>query len=140
MIGGLALALAISTGVPGMEMTTVAKGPTSGIERGREAVVRTPAEWEALWTEHAVGTARPEVDFDTSTVIAVFLGTRPSAGFEVTITAVERLDDATVIRYREQRPGRGVMAAQVLTSPFHIVTVPRVEGRARFERVDANAR
>jgi hypothetical protein len=135
----LLLACAFTTNVPVMEMKTIAKGTMSGVDTARESVVRTPPEWEALWKQHAPGTPLPEIDFGTSMVIALFLGTRPTAGFEVTITEVDRLKDSIVVRYREARPSRDVMTAQVLTSPFHIVAVPRAPGRARFERVDANA-
>lgn len=121
---------------PGEQMTTVARGTLSAIDARREVVIRTAEDWNALWREHAPETPAPHVDLASHTLVALFLGTRPSAGYEVTITSIERDSDGVVVRYRATRPAPDAMNAQVLTSPFHIVAVPRFNGGARFERVD----
>lgn len=121
---------------PSEPMTTVARGTLSAIDARREAVVRTVEEWNALWREHAPETPPPRVDLATHTIVALFLGTRPSAGYEVTIASVERDSHGVVVRYGATRPAPDAMNAQVLTSPFHIVSVPRFDGGARFERID----
>jgi hypothetical protein len=139
---GLALVLALSVAgmtVPPERITTIARGTLSGISEAREVVVRDAAEWDTLWRQHAPEQQAPSVDFNRQTVIAVFMGTRPSAGFEVTIETVEAGRDGVVVRYRASRPAPDAMAAQILTSPFHIVSVSRFEGRARFVPVDADA-
>jgi hypothetical protein len=58
-------------------------------------------------------------------VIAVFLGTRPTAGFSVTITAIAQDSGKVVVEYVERKPRPDMMVAQVLTAPFHIVKVPK---------------
>lgn len=120
---------------PQMSFTTLARGASSQIEEPRTAVVRTAAEWSKLWTEHGAMEKPPEVDFPRSMVIAVFAGTRPTAGHSVEITRIEK-DGAAglVVTYREGAPGPGEMAAQVLTSPFHVVRTERHEGPIRFTR------
>jgi len=65
----------------------LASGTQSGIERPRTVVVRTPAEWKTLCADHVPGGPCPSVDFSRSTVVGVFLGTRPTAGARVEITA-----------------------------------------------------
>lgn len=125
---------------PGEAPTTVARGTLSAIDEHREVVVRTADEWKNLWQQHAGEAAPPLVDFSDLTIVAVFLGTRATAGYDVTIVAVEREGGDVVVRYRESRPAPGMLTAQVLTSPFHIVTVPRFAGAARFERLDSRQR
>ncbi len=115
-------------------LATVAQGAMSGIEEPRQAVVRTAAEWQALWKEHAPGQAAPAVDFAQSMVVAVFLGSRPTAGFEVEITAVRQEGGRTVVDYVEGRPPPDALTAQVLTSPFHIVRARRATGEVEFRR------
>ena len=61
-------------------VVTVAQGAMSNIEEPRQVVVRTAAEWQALWKEHSPETALPAVDFAQSTVVGVFLGSRPNSG------------------------------------------------------------
>jgi hypothetical protein len=67
-------------------------------------------------------------------VVAVFLGSRPSSGYEVQITNVSRDGDALLVTWTERRPGRDQMAAQVMTAPAHLVVVPRFEGAVRFAK------
>ena len=40
--------------------------------------------------------------------------------------------------WAERRPGRGDIAAQVMTSPAQIVAIPKFAGEIRFEKVDPN--
>jgi hypothetical protein len=107
----------------------------SGIDRGEQVVARTAAEWDALWRRHAAGRPVPSVDFSRDMVVGVFLGSRPTSGFGVQITAVDRVADALVVKWAEQSPGPDQMAAQVMTAPSHIVTVARHTGPVRFEQV-----
>jgi hypothetical protein len=133
----LLVPLLMMTSVPGpADLETVSRGSLSGIERPREVVIRTEAGWRALWMEHGPGQDIPMVDFSTRTVIAVFLGSRRTAGYVVEITAVERRAGETIVNVREGRPAPGQMLAQVITTPFHIVSVPRVEGPVTFVRVE----
>jgi hypothetical protein len=118
------------------ELVTVAQGAMSNIEEPRQVVVRTAAEWQALWKEHDPQRAAPSVDFAQSIVVAVFLGTRPTAGFAVEITAVRTEGNRAVVEYRERRPARDALLAQILTSPFHIVRLARPSGSIEFRRID----
>ncbi len=134
-----ALILAVfMTQVPAA-VPTVAQGPSSGVEEPRQVVVRSPAEWDTLWKAHAGPQTAPAVDFSTSMVAAVFLGTRPSGGFRAEIVGVRRENDALVVEYVERRPAADAIVTQVLTSPFHIVTLPRFGGPIRFRTVVASA-
>ena len=119
---------------PQMSFTTLARGFASQIEEPRTAVVRTAAEWSKIWTEHGAMEKPPEVDFARSTVIAIFSGTRPTAGHSVEITGIEKEAAGLVVTYVERAPGPDQMVAQMLTSPFHIVRMESHEGPVRFTR------
>ena len=116
--------------------TTISQSEQSGVEDARQAVVRTPEEWKALWKEHAPGRPMPAVDFTTSMVIGVFLGSRNTAGYRVTITGIERDGATLAVTYREARPRTGEMLAQVLTFPHHLVRVERIDGAVKFTRAE----
>jgi hypothetical protein len=118
----------------GPEMTTIARGPMSAITDARQVVVRSSAEWEALWKEHGVTQPLPVVNFSKEIVAAVFLGSRPTGGFNVEILSTRLEGDALIVEYGERRPGRGDIVSQVLTSPFHIVRLPAHKGSVRFEK------
>ena len=127
-------ALCVTAMPDSVPFKTLDGGVQSGIETARQVVVRTSAEWKTLCAQHAEGRPCPAVDFTRSSVIGVFLGTRPTAGISVEITRVERDGDALVVTYRERRPGPGEMAAQMITAPYHLVTVERFAGPVRFIR------
>lgn len=113
---------------------TIARDSMSGVGVARQAVARTHDEWSALWRQHAGGKPLPKVDFSTRTVVAVFLGSRPSAGYGVEITRT-RLDGKTlIVEWREIAPGRDSLVAQVITSPAVLAAIPRFDGEIRFEK------
>lgn len=98
--------------------TTLAQGSSSQILEPREVVVRSAAEWQTLWKEHSAEPP-PTIDFSRSIVVGVFVGSRPTTGYQVDITAVKGDGGLAVVEYRERRPAPGALVAQVLTSPFH---------------------
>ncbi len=128
------LLLVLLAQAPTPAIVTIARGEFSGITDLREVLVRAPAEWNALWKAHGASQAVPAVDFSTERVAAVFLGTRPTGGFRVEITGARREADMLVIEYVERRPDPADILTQVVTSPFHIVKIPRHNGTVRFQR------
>jgi len=130
----LLLAAILQTSIP---MRPIEKGLNSEMDDGRQAVVRADAEWTRVWTRHAGERTKPAVDFSKDIVVALFLGSRPTAGFTVEIVGVREEGATLVVSYRETRPTPGSVAAQILTSPFHIVAVPKGTATAvKWERVN----
>jgi VWFA-related protein len=119
-----------------IQMITINSDMMSGIDRPQQTVARTQSEWEALWSRHAPGRQAPPVDLAKNMVIAVFLGSRSSGGYQIQITGVRREGDALVVQWAERRPAPGMVAAQVMTAPSHLITVPRHAGEVRFEKVE----
>jgi VWFA-related protein len=115
-----------------VQMTTLNSDMMSGIDRAEQLVARTAAEWQSLWQRHAPGRPAPSVDFTRNMIVAVFLGSRPTGGYQVEITGVRSDGKGVLVEWVERRPAPGQMAAQVLTSPAHIVTVARQDGEVRF--------
>lgn len=130
----LALALALQSAP--IAVTTIARSTASLIDSSRQAVARTPAEWAALWKEHAGSAPAPKLDLSKATVVAVFLGERMSAGYAAEITSVRADGSALVVVWRERKPGAGQMTAQIITSPAHLVSIPAFAGEIRFEKAD----
>ena len=121
-------------------LTTIARGTMSGQDTPRQVIVRTEADWRELWKAHAPLQKLTAIDFSTRMALGVFLGSRPSAGFQVEIVAARQEDDTLVVEYVERRPGRDMMTAQVLTQPFHLVSLARYDGPIRVVERDAASR
>ena len=117
-------------------MTTINSNHMSGIDTPQQSVARTASEFETLWRKHAPSQPLPAVDFGKQMVLAVFLGSRPSGGFNVQITNVRSSGKDLVVQWVETRPAPGMSAATVMTSPAHLVTVPQTDGAVRFEKLE----
>jgi hypothetical protein len=118
-----------------LPFATLARGADSGIAEPRQVVVRFADAWQALWKEHASGPP-PAVDFSQSIVVGVFLGSRPTAGYEVEIVRIRRTGAGLAVEYVERRPAPDALAAQVLTAPFHLVTLARTADPIEFIRAE----
>jgi uncharacterized membrane protein len=122
------------------DIQTIARGDASRILQAQRLIARSDEDWRALWAAHAGPSAvAPPVDFVARMVAAVFQGQRSSAGFETTIVDARADGNAVTVQVDEHPPAAGRAVAHVLVSPFHIVSLPRVEGEVRFEDVYQHA-
>jgi hypothetical protein len=130
----LALAIGMQTGASPVQ--TIVRDMMSQVDAPKQAAARTPAEWAALWRQHAGDTPAPKVDLASRTVVAVFLGSRPTAGFTVEITAAREQGGVMIVEWRETKPSRDMILAQVLTSPAHVATIPKFAGEIKFQKAE----
>lgn len=116
---------------------TLQKGDQSNIDEARQVLVRTDAEWDALWARHSPDRPKPKVDFSKEMIVGVFMGSRPNAGFTITITSATAAAGVLLVRYNEKSPGRDTVAAQILTFPYHLVVIPKADVKdVKFEKVE----
>lgn len=130
----LAVVVALGLQATGLPMRTIDRGFQSGIEAPRQVVVTSADAFASLWREHSMKPA-PAVDFRREAVVAVFLGTRQTAGFSVDIVSVSQEATGTVVIYRERTPPADAITAQVLTFPYVITAVQGLTTPVRFESV-----
>jgi len=132
----LLLTIAMQAASPS-PVVVVARESMSNVEEPSQTVARTAAEWAALWRRHA-GDAQPmpKVDLSTRTIVAVFLGTRSTAGYAVEIVGTRDKNGSLVVLWEERRPDRTMITAQVLTTPAVIASIPKFAGPITFEKVE----
>lgn len=116
---------------------TIDEGAQTHITSSREVVVRTPAEWDALWREHQpAGPRRGAIDFSKEMILGVFLGTRPTSGYGVTIVSAVAEGGILRVRYRETPPPPDAITAQVITYPYQIVAIAKSSASdVKFEKI-----
>jgi len=115
---------------------TIAKGDQSNIESPAQVLARTEAEWIDLWRRHAGDRERPPVDYSREMVAGVFMGVRPNAGYSTTIISSLEVKGVLVVRYTETIPPRDAVTAQIITSPYHLVAIPKATVTdVKFEKV-----
>ncbi len=115
---------------------TIEKGDQSNVDDARQVLVRNEAEWTKLWQQHNPDRPRPKVDFSKEMVVAVFMGSRPNAGFSTAIVSATAVNGALMVRYSESKPAPGMVSAQILTFPYHLVAIPKADVKdVKFEKV-----
>jgi len=100
------------------ELRPLAEGSNSAIEDPFIAVIRDGETYDQL---RQLEPNLPHLGadfFNENTVIAAFLGTRNTAGYSVAISRGPRGD----LRVAEKSPPKGAMTAQVITSPYKLVS------------------
>jgi protease stability complex PrcB-like protein len=114
---------------------TIEKGDQSNVDDAKQVLVRTEAEWAKLWQQHNPDRPRPAVDFSKEMIVAVFMGSRPNAGFSTTITSAMAANGALLVHYKETKPAVGSVSAQILTFPYHIVAIRKADVKDfKFEK------
>ncbi|HEX8097717.1 MAG TPA: DUF885 family protein, partial [Pyrinomonadaceae bacterium] len=109
-----------------VDFSVLATGTTSEYEGQRNVELVTDEDgWRRAW--RAIGGERrlPEVNFNTRAVIVVYQGQKPTGGYSIAVEEIRRDGVNLTVRVKEQAPKPGEMSAQVITSPFVAVEVPR---------------
>jgi hypothetical protein len=133
----MAMAATTASRVP---FQTLLKGYQSSVRVPLEIAARNQTEWKALWEKHVSMEQRPPalpaVDFGRETIVAVFLGEKPTGGHDIEITNVEQRDGGLVVSYAERSPQPGGMVTQAFIQPFHIVRIAaQSTGTVSFRRL-----
>jgi len=116
---------------------TFDKGEHSGITYEHFGVINGPDLWEATWQEHTSWIMPPPplppVDFEHHTVIGVWIGDRPTNNHIATITDIyyDPCEDMVFVEY-DYTPYIGCGPLDVITDPFHIVVLPKIDKEVYF--------
>jgi hypothetical protein len=115
---------------------TIEKGDQSNVDQAKQVLARSDAELRRLWQQHAPDRPPPPIDFSREMIVAVFMGSRPNAGFSTAIVSATAAAGVLMVRYSETNAAPGAVTAQILTFPYHIVAIPAADVRdVRFEKV-----
>ena len=70
-------------------------------------------------------TVLPALDFTREQVLVLYLGSRPTPGYGLSLESGERLSDSTLrLDLANQRPPPDAVMAQVMTSPCLVLALP----------------
>ena len=141
----LALLFSLSTDARGQEVErkvefeTIAKSFASGHSEKVSYVVTTREEWETLWNATLSNTyprpAAPEIDFNEHSIIAVFQGSQPSSGYDISITKLVKSGKKLKVHVKEVSPDLPCKVILVITQPFQIIQTEKITdaSKVRFK-------
>jgi hypothetical protein len=114
---------------------TIARGANSGYPTASQLVIDNPKEWASVWQQHTSNIIPsppvPDVDFTDNKVVAVFMGEKRTGGYSVEILTVETKSSeqkdlaSLVITVADRQPKPGEIVQEVITHPYHIITIPQ---------------
>jgi uncharacterized protein (DUF885 family) len=123
-----------------VEFSLLATGTMSAREDGRAVeLITDEAGWRRAWGVIGGGRPLPEVSFDTRAVVIAYQGQQRTAGYSVEITGIKRVGTVLAVSVNERRPASGDVTAQVITSPFVAVSIPRPPTGASVRFADEGA-
>lgn len=114
-----------------LPITQLAKGQQSTQTEQQFEVITGQAQFRHLWSRFDAGPA-PSLDFTQESAIAVFMGERPTGGYNIHVDSVTHRDDGLLVEVVLQEPGPECMTTQVLTQPYEMVSVPAGPLRVNF--------
>ncbi len=109
----------------------LAAGDFSAISEPRFVALDDPAALNILWNEHCqndacTGAPPHGIDFASATVIALFVGARPSEGFGIAAESLIETGGRVLVTAQLTQPGSSCFTPTVQTSPFQLLMVPKV--------------
>jgi len=110
----------VGTNIP---FTELASGAQSSVTRRTNYLIISTNQLRELWKLIGASGSLPSVDFTTHSVIAIFAGEEPTAGYSIAVT---RITDGTSrdVSIELTTPGVSCLAAETITTPYQILKVP----------------
>lgn len=75
----------------------------------------------------------PEINYSKEMIVAICLGSRPLANYEVEITSAESIDGNVTIHAKEYVPSIG---QTVISSPIHFIRLEKYNGTVKFDKIE----
>lgn len=111
---------------------TLSKDFYSMVEDQAFEVFRDPIAFESRLASAGID-LQDGIDFDTQTAIAVFMGQKPTGGYDIEVKRIVESGNRITVFYELLEPSQDDMVIQVITSPYHIVTIGHTEKEIVFE-------
>jgi hypothetical protein len=111
--------------------TVVTSGPFADRREEGVEVIASLDEWRRLLGRGVIEGGLTAPDFSSHSVVVVYGGRRPTAGYEVVVEGVRRRSEEVLIQARVEGPPAGSMAATVVTAPYEVIelSIPSNEFR-----------
>lgn len=103
----------------------LAEGSFSRVTKPLVQVIDNDADLLNLWRQMGTkpGSGTPRVDFTRQRVVALFMGRKPSGGWSIEVSGLDKVGDEVQLAVHETAPAPGTIVTKPITSPFQAVVV-----------------
>jgi hypothetical protein len=102
----------------------IVRGDHSKISVRKNYIITSSAEFTELWKLIGAPGVPPTIDFKTDSVIAVFTGNKPTAGYSIEVASVED-GVSRKVQIMLANPGGSCLLAQSSTAPFQVIQLAK---------------
>ena len=108
-----------------------------GYRNGQFQTIANQLDLKSLYTHlnlsRKPGLSLPEVNFETESIIALFMGEKMSGGYVIKIKSIQRINTNKIeIQIEETKPGD--IATMAITSPFSIYKISIPNAKTSFSK------
>jgi hypothetical protein len=105
-------------------ITVLDEGAVSAVESYQTVVIDDQETYQNFLSTNQLMINSP-VDLRETTVIALFMGFRPSGGYSINVTKIEEKNDMLYVHVVQRIPGENCINIQMITYPYQVVSIPK---------------
>jgi hypothetical protein len=113
------------------------EGSYSAISDKRELIIYNESQYKELMNDVYKNLDQmpkiTAIDFKKNSLVAVFIGSRSSGGYQVKIDSIIETSNNLAVNITETTPGKNCMVTDGITSPFVILRITKTEKKAEFK-------
>jgi hypothetical protein len=120
---------------------TILSGQYSKADAAAVYLIDNDSQWQKIWkltmgNQDPIPHA-PELDFKNDVALAIFMGKKGAAGHRNEITSITKKGNKLTVIVKNHHSQEG-MILPVVTSPFHLVTIPKGNYKLniRYEQIN----
>ncbi len=115
--------------------TILSQGQQSGFTLQKALIIENANEFNQLWAIHTGGakTPTPVINFNSTVVVANFLGEQPTGGYSIQVDKVVNTEKYTQIIFAIQRPAPGSMRTMQITQPYIMIKLSKTNKPIYFD-------
>lgn len=113
-----------------VQQEVIATGTQCAIEKSRQVIVKTQAEFDKLWKEAFAGIdmapEKPQVNFSEKWVVGLFLGMMSSGGHSVELKEIKVDNGMATLMVKHIKPGAGCISSMAIEYPYLIASITQL--------------
>ena len=122
-----------------IEFNVVNNNTNSSYKTAQEIKINSVDELNVVWVELFNKYDRkppiPAFDFEKQMLIAVTAGEKTNGGSTIKVGSVVETSKSVIITIEEGKPGEGCMTTSVMSYPFELIELEKVDKEVVFKRV-----
>jgi hypothetical protein len=106
------------------KISILSEGSMSEVDSYQTLIIDDQESYQEFISNNKLVIPNP-VDLRERTVVAIFMGYRPTSGYSIEIADITEEDQKMLIKVNLKQPGKNCINLQVITNPYQIVSIKK---------------